>query len=126
MLDEEGEKVKVKGSRPKAVGEEGMTSLAGRDGWMIRTNPLEKSPQEWPSDSTRQAKLKVQSKEKAQMDERILFREDGIRKFQELFRRSLEINPRRWKEAEERVREYFPDITELTTGGRDGINLSKG
>jgi len=34
MLDEEGEKVKVKGSRPKAVGEEGMTSLAGRDGWM--------------------------------------------------------------------------------------------
>ena len=47
----------------------------------------------------------------------IMFREDGIRKFQELFRRSLEINPRRWKEAEERVREYFPDVTELTYRG---------
>lgn len=32
MLDKKGEKVKVKGSRPKAVGEKGMTSLAGRDG----------------------------------------------------------------------------------------------
>jgi len=57
------------------------------------------------------------SKLKAQRNGRILFREDGVRKFQELFRRSLDINPRRWKEAEERVREYFPDVTELTYRG---------
>jgi len=46
-----------------------------------------------------------------------MFREDGVRKFQGLFRRSLDINPRRWKEAEERVREYFSDVTELTYRG---------
>ena len=53
------------------------------------------------------------SRFEARRDERILFREDGVRKFQELFRRSLDINPRRWKEAEERVREYFSDVTVL-------------
>jgi len=49
------------------------------------------------------------SKLKAQRNGRILFREDGVRKFQGLFRRSLDINPRRWKEAVDRVWEYFSD-----------------
>jgi O-antigen ligase/tetratricopeptide (TPR) repeat protein len=37
------------------------------------------------------------------------YREDGIKKFQDLFRRSLDINPRRWKKAVDRVWKYFPD-----------------
>ena len=40
---------------------------------------------------------------------RILFREDGVRKFQQLFRRSMDINPRRWKKAVDRIWEYYPD-----------------
>ena len=39
----------------------------------------------------------------------ILFREDGIRKFQQLFRRALDINPKQWKKAVNRVWEYYPD-----------------
>ncbi len=38
-----------------------------------------------------------------------LTREDGIRKFQELFKRSLKLNRRDWKKAVERVWEYYPD-----------------
>ena len=36
-------------------------------------------------------------------------RRDAIGKFQELFRRSLALNPRRWQQAVERVWEYHPD-----------------
>ena len=37
------------------------------------------------------------------------FREDGVKKFQGLFQRSLDINPRKWKKAVDRVCKYFPD-----------------
>lgn len=51
--------------------------------------------------------------EEAQSDEtrksRILFQEEGIKKFQQLFQRSLDVNPRHWKKAVNRVWEYFPD-----------------
>jgi len=40
---------------------------------------------------------------------KILFREDGIRKFQQYFRRALALAPRNWKKAVERTRAYFPD-----------------
>ena len=42
-------------------------------------------------------------------DEGLLTREDGIRKFQGLFRRSLKLNKKNWKKAVERVWEYYPD-----------------
>ena len=75
--------------------------------WVWRSHLLNEgaksSPEEWPSDSTGQAK------QKAERDERILFREDGIRRFQQLFQRSLDINPSRWKKAVDRVWEYYPD-----------------
>ncbi len=38
-----------------------------------------------------------------------LTREDGIRKFQGLFKRSLKLNKKYWKKAIERVWEYYPD-----------------
>ena len=38
-----------------------------------------------------------------------LFREDGIRKFQEYFQRALALAPRQWKKAVERTWAYFPD-----------------
>ena len=38
-----------------------------------------------------------------------LFREDGIRKFQEYFQRLLTINPDLWKEVVQQTRIYFPD-----------------
>ena len=37
------------------------------------------------------------------------YKEDGTKKFQELFRRSLEINKRYWEKAVERVWKYYPD-----------------
>ena len=40
---------------------------------------------------------------------KIFYREDGIKKFQDLFQQSLNINPRRWKKAVDRVWKYFPD-----------------
>ncbi len=46
------------------------------------------------------------SSKKINVDNR---RKDGIRKFQNLFQRALELNPDRWKEAVDRVREYYPD-----------------
>ena len=36
-------------------------------------------------------------------------REEGISKFQGLFRRSLEIDKKYWKKAVERVWKYYPD-----------------
>ena len=39
----------------------------------------------------------------------ILSRKKGIERFQELFKRSLQINPGRWQQAVERVWEYYPD-----------------
>jgi hypothetical protein len=44
----------------------------------------------------------------AGIEHRVRFREDGIRKFQALFRRSLDIRPEKWKMAVDRVQEYFP------------------
>ena len=38
----------------------------------------------------------------------VRFREAGIQKFQKLFQQSLEINPGRWRQAADRVWEYFP------------------
>jgi len=38
-----------------------------------------------------------------------LTREEGIEKFQRLFKRSLKLNRRNWKKAVERVWEYYPD-----------------
>jgi len=38
-----------------------------------------------------------------------LFREDGIRKFQGYFQRALALAPRQWKKAVERTWAYFPD-----------------
>ena len=35
--------------------------------------------------------------------------EDGIKKFQELFKRSLKLKKKNWKKAIERVWEYYPD-----------------
>ena len=37
------------------------------------------------------------------------YKEDGTKKFQELFRRSLEINKKYWEKAVERVWKYYPD-----------------
>ena len=39
----------------------------------------------------------------------LLTREEGIEKFQELFRRSLGLNKKNWKSVVERVWEYYPD-----------------
>ncbi|MDF1593688.1 MAG: O-antigen ligase family protein [Desulfobacterales bacterium] len=39
----------------------------------------------------------------------IRIRSDAVRKFQDLFRRSLALNPKPWQEAVERVWEYHPD-----------------
>ena len=39
----------------------------------------------------------------------IQFKEDGIKKFQALFQRSLNIAPNRWKQAVDRVWEYYPN-----------------
>lgn len=38
-----------------------------------------------------------------------LTREEGVEKFQRLFKRSLKLNRRNWKKAVERVWEYYPD-----------------
>ena len=38
-----------------------------------------------------------------------LSQENGIQKFQQLFQRSLGLNPNRWKEAADRVWEYYPE-----------------
>jgi len=38
-------------------------------------------------------------------------RQEGIRKFQDLFQRSLRLKPESWKKAARRVREYYPDDT---------------
>ena len=38
-----------------------------------------------------------------------LTEEDGIKKFQELFKRSLKLKKKNWKKAVERVWEYYPD-----------------
>jgi tetratricopeptide (TPR) repeat protein len=59
--------------------------------------------------SRKDAKARREREVGRQKPERIRFREDGIRKFQELFRRSLDIRPERWKKAVDRVWEYFPD-----------------
>jgi len=40
---------------------------------------------------------------------RSLFREEGIRKFQQYFQRYLALNPGRWNEAAQRTWDYFPD-----------------
>ena len=40
---------------------------------------------------------------------RILFREDGINKFQQYFQRSLALNPLHWEKAALQVWAYFPD-----------------
>jgi len=39
----------------------------------------------------------------------VLYREDGIGKFQGLFQRALELSPGRWQQAVDRVWEYYPD-----------------
>jgi hypothetical protein len=52
------------------------------------------------------------------------FHEDGIRKFQGLFKRSLGIDPHRWKEAVDRVWEYYPhDAVVLGTIPEDDVKL---
>ena len=38
-----------------------------------------------------------------------LTREEGIKKFQELFKRSFKLKKKNWKKAVERVWEYYPD-----------------
>ncbi len=39
----------------------------------------------------------------------ILSKKEGVKKFQALFQRTLELKPNRWKKAADRVWEYFPN-----------------
>ncbi|MFC1829802.1 O-antigen ligase family protein, partial [Thermodesulfobacteriota bacterium] len=39
----------------------------------------------------------------------VLYKRDGIRKFQQLFQRSLSMNPKKWEKAVNRIWEYYPD-----------------
>jgi len=53
-----------------------------------------------------------------------LTREDGIKKFQELFKRSLKLNRKNWKKAVERVWEYYPDekmVMSIIPDGDEGL-----
>jgi len=80
--------------------------------WVWRSSILpeaedESSPVKYASHFTGQAKLKAQSSKLKGKDQRS--REEGIDKFQGLFRRSLEIDKKYWKKAVERVWKYYPD-----------------
>ncbi len=119
MLKEEGLRFKVQGSRLKDAGEEGngtdvagrrseledggMTFLVGRDGWISGRLSLEGMK----INVDESLKLEVGSGREGKGA--ILFREDGIRKFQRLFQRSLDLDPKHWKKAVDRVWKYYPD-----------------
>jgi hypothetical protein len=54
------------------------------------------------------------------------FQEDGIRKFQGLFKRSLGLDPGRWKEAVDMVWKYYPhDAVALGIIPEDDVNLRR-
>ena len=73
------------------------TVRKGEDGRLIEAQSSKlKAERQKPSASS----LKPQA---------VFYREDGSKKFQELFKRSLEINKKYWKKAVERVWKYYPD-----------------
>ena len=79
LPDEEDAGLRAQGSRQETEDGKGHGSDP-RDGWMIGMN-----------------------------DGVQLTREEGIKKFQGLFKRSISINKRYWKKAVERVWQYYPD-----------------
>ncbi len=84
--------------------------------WVFRSSllPIEEDRgQESGKDRGRRSIIRLQ-----------LTREDGIKKFQELFKRSLKLNRKNWKKAVERVWEYYPDekmVMSIIPDGDEGL-----
>ncbi|HIJ57785.1 MAG TPA: hypothetical protein HPQ03_16910, partial [Deltaproteobacteria bacterium] len=54
----------------------------------------------------------------------ILSKKKGVKKFQALFQRSLELKPNQWKKAADRVWEYFPnDAVVVGIVPKDNVKL---